>query len=61
MKKNKEILENDEMSTHEVLNDAAELPNAEPQESEESKVESLETRIAELEDKNLRMMAEFDN
>lgn len=61
MKKNKEILENDEMSTQEVLNDAAELPNAEPQESEESKVESLETRIAELEDKNLRMMAEFDN
>ena len=60
-------LENEEMSASEVLNEDA-APNEEAvqeeapaEESEESKVESLEARIAELEDKNLRMMAEFDN
>ena len=31
------------------------------EESPEAKIEALEARIAELEDKNLRMMAEFDN
>jgi len=33
-----------------------------PEQNEEAaKIEALEARIAELEDKNLRMMAEFDN
>ena len=31
------------------------------EECPEAKIEALEARIAELEDKNLRMMAEFDN
>ena len=59
---------NDEMSAPEVLNDAAELPNDEnggaalnDANEEESKVAELQARVAELEDKNLRMMAEFDN
>ena len=34
---------------------------AESQESPESEIEALKARIEELEDKNLRMMAEFDN
>ena len=41
-----------------TLNDAAEQP---VEESQESRVAELEARVAELEDKNLRMMAEFDN
>ena len=55
---------NDEMSAPEVLNDAAELPNDVEQPVEDGQgptVEELQARIAELEDKNLRMMAEFDN
>ena len=56
---------NDEMSApEEVLNDDATLNDAAEQpveESQESKVAELEARVAELEDKNLRMMAEFDN
>ena len=62
MKKEKKIVEKDEMSAQEVLNDEA-TQNEEPiqEESEESRVEELEARIADLEDKNLRMMAEFDN
>jgi molecular chaperone GrpE len=46
------------------VKEAAEQPNAEPQEVREEQgttIETLEARIAELEDKNLRMMAEFDN
>lgn len=39
-----------------VLNDEQENPNEEVDETE-----ALKERIAELEDKNLRMMAEFDN
>ena len=64
MKEEKEILENDEMSAQEVLNDAAEQPNDAPieeNEEEQPTVEELQERVAELEDKNLRMMAEFDN
>jgi len=40
-----------------------EKPESEEQETDEGKVqvEELEARIADLEDKNLRMMAEFDN
>lgn len=69
----KEEIENEEMRAQEVLNDAAEQPTEgaattdetaeEPvcEDSTEMKVAELEARIAELEDKNLRMMAEFDN
>ena len=58
---------NDEMSAPEVLNDDATLNDANDANDaneaneEESKVAELQARIAELEDKNLRMMAEFDN
>ena len=57
MKKEKEIVENEEMSAQEVLHDASEQPN----EEQGPTIEELEARIADLEDKNLRMMAEFDN
>ena len=67
MKKEEKIEKNDEL---EVLDDEmsltqSELNNAEETEeaaeSEEEQIEALKARIAELEDKNLRMMAEFDN
>ena len=64
MSKKEKIKINDEMSAPEVLNDEPTVPNDEtPEVQEESapSVEELEARIAELEDKNLRMMAEFDN
>jgi len=62
MKEEKIELENEEMSAQEVLNDEATLNDETPQEEPAApSVEELETRIAELEDKNLRMMAEFDN
>lgn len=65
----KEHKVNDEMSrSQSELNDEPMAPNeesqesrAESQESPESEIEALKERIAELEDKNLRMMAEFDN
>lgn len=47
-KKDKKVLEN-------------ETPQENTQESQGPSVEELQNRIAELEDKNLRMMAEFDN
>ena len=48
--------------TNESLEDATLQDGAEaPTETEESKVAELQARVAELEDKNLRMMAEFDN
>ncbi len=67
MKNEENIEKNDEL---EVLDDEmslsqSELNNAEETEeaaeSEEEQIEALKARIAELEDKNLRMMAEFDN
>ena len=51
----KDKRKNDEMSAPEVLNDANVVEQQGPT------VEELQARIAELEDKNLRMMAEFDN
>ena len=60
----KDKIKNDEMSAPEVLNDAAELLNDAEQPAEEAQgptIEELQARIEELEDKNLRMMAEFDN
>ena len=44
-----------------TLNDANDANDANEANEEESKVAELQARIAELEDKNLRMMAEFDN
>ena len=67
MKKEEKIEKNDEL---EVLDDEMSLSQselndteetAEAAESEEEQIEALKARIAELEDKNLRMMAEFDN
>ena len=71
----KNDINNDEMSrSQSELNDEPMAPNEEGQESKaesqegqetpenpEDEVEALKERIAELEDKNLRMMAEFDN
>lgn len=49
---------NDEMSrSQDELNDASETKETTPEE----RIRELEARIEELEDKNLRMMAEFDN
>jgi len=61
MKKEKIENVNDEMSrSQDELNDEPEVLNDEEQ-TPEDEVEALKERIAELEDKNLRMMAEFDN
>ena len=57
MKKEEKIELNDEPT---VLNDAEETEEV-IAESEEEQIEALKARVAELEDKNLRMMAEFDN
>lgn len=50
------------MEEKEIIEELAK-PESEEQETDEGKVqvEELEARIADLEDKNLRMMAEFDN
>ena len=59
MKKEKEI----EQQVEEQLQDEVleQEENLEQPQDEASDIEALEARIAELEDKNLRMMAEFDN
>ena len=67
MKKEEKIEKNDELEvlddemslSQSELNDTVETEEA--AESEEEQIEALKARIAELEDKNLRMMAEFDN
>ena len=72
----KEKIKNEEMSAPEVINDDAAL-NSENEANEandsstsdagdesealKAQIAELEARIADLEDKNLRMMAEFDN
>ena len=67
MKKEEKIEKNDELEVldDEISSSQSELNNAEETEeaaeSEEEQIEALKARIAELEDKNLRMMAEFDN
>lgn len=74
MAKKEEILENDELMNGEAsLNEdtvqeqtqeeAQENPQDEPadESASEDETETLKARIADLEDKNLRMMAEFDN
>ena len=45
----------------EQVEQPVEEQTSETQETQEKSMEELEARIAELEDKNLRMMAEFDN
>lgn len=45
----------------EQVEQPVEEQSPETQETQEKSIEELEARIAELEDKNLRMMAEFDN
>ena len=57
-------LENEKIEELEQENVSEETPETEIQEeteNEASRMEALEARVAELEDKNLRMMAEFDN
>ncbi len=44
-----------------IENEAAELLNGENGDTAEEQLAQAQERIAELEDKNLRMMAEFDN
>lgn len=69
MKKDEKIEElNDEMSrSQDELNDEPTVPNDANDENEANdetevdETEALKARIEELEDKNLRMMAEFDN
>ena len=70
MAKKEDILENDElMNGDDLLNEdtvqeeTQENPQEEPAEesASEDETETLKARIADLEDKNLRMMAEFDN
>ena len=68
MKNEEKIEKNDEL---EVLDDEMSLSQSElndtedteeaAESSDEEQIEALKARIAELEDKNLRMMAEFDN
>ena len=53
MKKEKKI--------EEKIEEQVEQPIEEQKEEQSPNVEELQARIAELEDKNLRMMAEFDN
>lgn len=67
-KKDKKSLEfkDESLETQDATpQDGAEAPVEESEESkeesQETKIEALQARIAELEDKNLRMMAEFDN
>ena len=74
MAKKEEILENDELMNgdaslnedtvqEQTQEEAQENPQDEPAEesASEDETETLKARIADLEDKNLRMMAEFDN
>lgn len=61
MSKNKNIKEQIEEQIEEQVDQPVEESQEASGESGETRVEELEKRIAELEDKNLRMMAEFDN
>ena len=61
-KEEKDSLEmRDERLEDATLNEEATQTEAPEEEKEVADVQQLEARIAELEDKNLRMMAEFDN
>ena len=58
-----EELENEGVNelTNEGVNEETQESVEEPQEEQVDETEALKERIADLEDKNLRMMAEFDN
>lgn len=58
MSKKEKIEELENEGVNELTNEGV---NEEAQEEQTPKVEELQARIAELEDKNLRLMAEFDN
>lgn len=61
---NPELTETPEMTAEagtDADQSAEETSEAEAEKASEADVEALQERIAELEDKNLRMMAEFDN
>lgn len=55
-----EVLDDEMSLSQSELNDTEETEEA-AESSDEEQIEALKARIAELEDKNLRMMAEFDN
>ena len=55
-----EVLDDEMSLSQSELNDTEEAEEA-AESSDEEQIEALKARIAELEDKNLRMMAEFDN
>lgn len=62
--KNKEqLIENQEVDTEKVNTEASETSNEETSSAndQENKIAELEEKCADLADKNLRMMAEFDN
>jgi molecular chaperone GrpE len=64
MENEEKIEELEESKVESELNDEPTVPNDENDANDETEVdetEALKERIAELEDKNLRMMAEFDN
>ena len=61
-KKNKIEEKEQEQEVEQTVNPQVEIQEtSEPQEIQKDETEILKERIAELEDKNLRMMAEFDN
>lgn len=61
-KKNKIEEKEQEQEVEQPVNPQMEIQEtSEPQEIQKDETEILKERIAELEDKNLRMMAEFDN
>ena len=61
-KKNKIEEQKQEQEVEQPVNPQVEIQEtSEPQEIQKDETEILKERIAELEDKNLRMMAEFDN
>ena len=68
MKQEKDLNEKEEKATQEPVaetqnttGEAEATPDADEQEKEAAPTEALEQKVAELTDRNLRLMAEFDN
>ena len=68
MKQEKDLNEKEEKATQEPVaetqnatGEAEATPAADEQENEAAPTEALEQKVAELTDRNLRLMAEFDN
>ncbi len=68
MKQEKDLNEKEEKATQEPVaetqnatGEAEATPDADEQENEAAPTEALEQKVAELTDRNLRLMAEFDN